>query len=161
MRILLLSVYALLVLLGSGQAGAAEVNKLRPFVTDGCSMWFDGTHRQPYLWRHCCVVHDLAYWQGGASQVRDQADQQLRACVSEVAGKAMGNYMYFFVSTGGSPLLPTAYRWGYGWNYLENGHPRGYQLPNPQEQLQLDALLPQAQQRVQEDARQHPAGQRQ
>ena len=136
---------------------APRVNKLKPFTTDGCSVWIDGTVTNPYLWRHCCVAHDIAYWIGGTNLQRNQADEDLLACVSDVGGKAMGNYMYFFVSTGGGPFLMTPYRWGYGWDFLEQGRPRGYKVPTAAEWDQINALLPLAEKTIAEDAIKHPA----
>ncbi len=37
----------------------------------------------------------------------------------------MGNIMYIGVRIGGSPWLPTPWRWGYGWNVW----PKGYEKP--------------------------------
>lgn len=141
------------------QASAQRVsplNKLKPFATDGCSVWIDGTVTQPYLWRHCCVAHDIAYWMGGAHLERNKADDELLACVSDVGGKAMGNYMYFFVSTSGGPFLLTPYRWGYGWDFLEQGKPRGYKIPTAAEWSQINELLPSAEKTIAEDAIKHP-----
>ena len=76
--------------------------------------------------------------------------------MTNVGGKAMGNYMYFFVSTGGSPYWPMPYRWGYGWNYLEAGAPRGYKIPLANDQQQINAQLPAAQQTIIDDAASHP-----
>lgn len=135
---------------------AAHEDNLKPFTTDGCSLWIDGPVEQPYLWRHCCVAHDKAYWIGGTSQERKQADEALQACVSDVGGKGMGDYMYFFVGPGGSPFWVTTYRWGYGWNYLEGGKPRGYKTPSAEELLQINTLLPQAEQTIAEDVIKHP-----
>ncbi|MFO1389553.1 helicase [Cellvibrio sp.] len=133
------------------------VDAVKPFTTDGCSVWIDGPPKSPYLWRHCCVAHDLAYWQGGAESAKVKADKDLQACIADLAGPAMANYMYFFVTTGGSPLWLTPYRWGYGWNYLKAGKPRGYKILTPDEQAQVDTLMPQAIKTVAEDAEKHPA----
>lgn len=135
---------------------APQVNRLKPFTTDGCSVWIDGTVTEPYLWRHCCVAHDKAYWIGGTNLERNKADEDLLACVSDVGGKAMGSYMYFFVSTGGGPFLVTPYRWGYGWDFLEQGRPRGYKVPTAAEREQINQLLPMAETTIAEDAIKHP-----
>lgn len=163
MRLSLALAYASLMLLlsyaqiSSAQLNPSNKNQLRPFTTDGCSMWIDGTPKQPYLWRHCCVTHDKAYWIGGSNLERNQADEALRACVSDMAGNGMGNYMYFFVSTGGSPFWLTPYRWGYGWSYTDDGRPRGYKLRTPDEDEQVKALLPQAEEIIAADAIKHPS----
>jgi hypothetical protein len=136
-------------------ATAAAENTLKPFTTDGCSMWLDGYPSQPNLWRHCCVTHDKAYWIGGPQELRTAADENLRACVTSAAGKGMGGYMHFFVSTGGSPLWFTPYRWGYGWSYLENGRPRGYKTLTPEELLMVAQLEPDANRKILLDAESH------
>jgi len=136
---------------------SAQDNLLKPFTTDGCSIWVDGTPTQPYLWRHCCVAHDRTYWVGGSAEERQVSDRKLQACIAEVGGKGMADYMYFFVTSGGSPLWLTSYRWGYGWRYLEGGKPRGYKVLTPTEQRQLEALAAQAEQTIEEDAIKHPS----
>jgi len=88
---------------------------LRPFRTDGCSLLPDrGISR-------CCIEHDLSYWQGGTAARRKAADRQLRRCVGEAGGAFKACLMYTGVRFGGHPLLPTWFRWGYGWPYA-----RGY-----------------------------------
>src|SRR6478752_8077576 len=59
--------------------------KLRPFTTDGCSDFPDGTPEHPTEWQHCCVAHDIAYWAGGERERRVQADAKLRDCVMQSA----------------------------------------------------------------------------
>ena len=135
----------------------SEPTKLKPFATDGCSMWIDGTPKHPYLWRHCCVAHDKAYWIGGAEHTRAEADKALQACVTESVGAAMGDYMHMGVIMGGSPIWITPYRWGYGWSYLDQGKPRGYKLLTEAEQVQVAELLLQAEETIAQDAIKHPA----
>lgn len=132
-------------------------NILAPFTTDGCSLWIDGTPSQPFLWRHCCVAHDKAYWIGGTAQERRHSDQELQKCVTDIAGAAMGNYMYTFVIPGGSPYWLTTYRWGYGWSYLQEGTWRGYKTLSDEELVQVNALLPDAEKTIAQDAAEHPA----
>jgi len=132
-------------------------NNLAPFTTDGCSMWIDGTPNQPWLWRHCCVAHDRDYWIGGTAMERRASDQRLHKCVMDIAGKFMGGYMYTFVIPGGSPYWLTPYRWGYGWSYLEEGKWRGYKSLSDDELAQANALIPDAEKTITEDAIQHPA----
>jgi hypothetical protein len=139
-----------------GSAVSAQANELKPFSTDGCSMWFDGTPEQPNLWRHCCVAHDLAYWQGGNEEQRKAADQAILDCVKIAQGSSMADYMYDNIRWGGSPYWMTSYRWGYGWDYWEGMKPRGYQEPNAAEQAQIDALLPAAKATQQQDLETHP-----
>lgn len=78
----------------------------RPFRTDGCSRWPDGS------WLDCCVEHDIAYWCGGTRDERRRADAALRECVSETS--SLGLAMYVGVRVGGHPWWPARFRWGYG-----------------------------------------------
>ncbi len=142
----------IIIALGSTSAAA----QLAPFTTDGCTFWLDGPPGQPNLWRHCCVAHDLAYWQGGSSAQRLQADQQFKACMHASHSALVANHVYWNVRVGGTPYSPTPYRWGYGWPYWEGNKPRGYRLPSTEEQQQIQQRLPAAQQRLEDDRRLHP-----
>lgn len=84
----------------------------KPFSTDGCTLWPDGTIGE------CCVTHDIAYWCGGTSEQRVEADRVLAACAVE-SGYRAGWPVYAGVRMGGSAWLPTTWRWGYG-------HPFGH-----------------------------------
>ncbi len=95
-----------------------SVDELAPFTTDGCSMFPDGTVSDATLWQQCCVTHDFAYYRGGTREDRADADDGLAACISEVtASTTFGNLMWAGVRVGGTPALPTPWRWGYGWTY--------------------------------------------
>jgi hypothetical protein len=148
-------ILAIGILLAFGGTSYAQANTLKPFATDGCSMWIDGTPKHPHLWRGCCVAHDRAYWLGGTSEERRHADDQLRVCVNEKIGKGMAEYMYVNVLWGGSPYWLAPYRWGFGWEYLEDGKPRGYKTPTIDEQRQIDKLLPEAEKIILEDTARH------
>ena len=66
-------------------------------------------------WRHCCEIHDKAYYYGGSRQQKSTADEALASCVSKVVGNQfLGMTMKAAVEIGGGPYLPTPYRWGYG-----------------------------------------------
>jgi hypothetical protein len=147
----------LLCALGVICSSTAAANDLEPFTTDGCSMWMDGTPEQPNLWRHCCVAHDKAYWLGGSKAERQQADDDIKVCVKTALGPKMAAYMYTNIRWGGSPYWPMAYRWGYGWDYWDGAYPRGYKEITAEEQQQIQALLPQAERLIAEDAKQHPS----
>jgi len=95
--------------------------ELKPFTTDGCSVFPDGNIKQHNLWLKCCIQHDLKYWKGGTFSEKLDADNQLEACVRGVGEPEIATIMLAGVRIGGSPYLPTPYRWGYGWPY-----PRGY-----------------------------------
>ena len=86
--------------------------------SDGCSMSPDGD------WRHCCVEHDVAYFNGGTSEMRANADEHLRLCI-QLQGLSKGGFMipiygvlswvyWGGVRVGGLPWIPAPWRWGYG-----------------------------------------------
>ncbi|MCW5891140.1 MAG: hypothetical protein KIT14_11400 [bacterium] len=82
------------------------------FTTDGCSFWPDGT------WAGCCVEHDIAYWCGGTHSERMVADAALQDCVRrDTHDPVLSSVMRVGVLLGGGQLMPTAFRWGYGWPY--------------------------------------------
>jgi len=150
MRFLILLATCLLV-----AAPASHAGQLKPFATDGCSMWVDGPPNNPNLWRHCCVAHDRDYWLGGTEAQRQASDERLRACVANVGEAGMGSYLYVNVRWGGSPFWMTPYRWGYGWDYMEGDKPRGYREPSAQELAQIEKLLPAAEATRKADAMSH------
>ena len=114
--------------------------QLRPFTTDGCSLFPDGNTDNPQLWHDCCVRHDVAYWKGGVSAERKAADAALQRCVAETSqNEALAGLMYCGVRIGGVPWLPTSYRWAYGWPYG-----RGYAPLTSDEQHEAERLLPPA-----------------
>ena len=91
--------------------------ELKSFTTDGCSAFPDGTRQEQGLWQHCCTAHDCAYWKGGTRQQRKAADKALKVCVANVGQPEIANLMLAGVKVGGTPYLPTSFRWGYGWSY--------------------------------------------
>jgi len=100
---------------------ACSAGELKPFTTDGCSSFPDGTMQQQTLWLNCCIKHDLSYWKGGTHQERLAADLSLEQCVANIGEPNVARIMLAGVRVGGSPYFPTTYRWGYGWPYT-----RGY-----------------------------------
>lgn len=115
----------------------AQAAELAPFTSDGCSSFPDGTRQQNQLWLLCCEDHDFAYWQGGTYQQRLAADQRLRECVAGVGEPTIAALMLGGVRVGGSPWLPTRFRWGYGWPW-----PRGYGPLSAEELAQVQRLAP-------------------
>lgn len=111
---------------------AAEIS---PFTSDGCSAFPDGTFEETKLWLMCCKNHDRAYWQGGSYQDRLDADKQLQECVAEVGEPEIASLMLAGVRVGGTPFLPTKFRWGYGWPFL-----RGYKTLSESELTQIIEL---------------------
>ncbi len=120
----------LLVVVSSVHAQSFEA--IKPFTSDGCSSFPDGTLAQKDLWRQCCVKHDKAYWQGGTKQQRLDADVALKQCVQSVGKPRIADLMLAGVRVGGSPYWPTKFRWGYGWEY-----PKGYGELSKREKEQI------------------------
>ncbi|ODB44970.1 hypothetical protein BB427_00845 [Pseudoalteromonas sp. BMB] len=102
-------------LLFASSHGSAD--ELKPFTSDGCSAFPDGTLAQNELWLSCCKAHDLAYWKGGTAIERENADIALQKCVAAVGQEEVATLMLAGVRLGGLPYLPTPFRWGYGWSY--------------------------------------------
>lgn len=110
--------------------------ELKPFTSDGCSAFPDGTFEQNTLWLNCCIAHDKAYWQGGTYAERLASDQLLEQCVSDIGEPEIAALMLAGVRVGGTPYLPTSFRWGYGWPY-----PRGYKPLTAEEKQKVEAQL--------------------
>jgi hypothetical protein len=122
--------YCFLLIIFSSTIVCAD--ELKPFTTDGCSVFPDGSIQHQSLWVNCCIRHDLAYWKGGTNQQRLEADESLASCVAEVGEPEIAKLMLAGVRVGGSPYFPTFYRWGYGWSY-----PRSYQALSESEKQQV------------------------
>lgn len=90
---------------------------LKPYSSDGCSSFPDGTLEQKELWLACCHKHDFDYWKGGTYKERLESDKALKECVSKAGEPEIALLMLSGVRVGGTPLLPTNFRWGYGWPY--------------------------------------------
>lgn len=104
------------------QTVPATASELKLFTSDGCSSFPDGTLEDKKRWLTCCQAHDFAYWKGGTYQDRLDADKELKFCVAETGNPKIAELMLAGVRVGGTPYLPTKFRWGYGWPYF-----RGYQ----------------------------------
>jgi hypothetical protein len=128
-----------LVLLGLTAAACTSDADLRPFTSDGCSLFPDTSIINEDDWCSCCFDHDLAYWRGGTAEQREQADSQLQECVlAKTDDKILASAMYEGVRLGGSPYFYNWYRWGYGW-----GFDRKYLALTAQEGEVADRLLQQ------------------
>ena len=104
--------------LAGALCACTDPHELRPFTTDGCSLFPDRLASSGKDWCTCCVAHDRVYWRGGTAADRLKADQDLRACVASSTGDTgLASLMYVGVRIGGGPYLPTGFRWGYGWTY--------------------------------------------
>ena len=108
---------------------------IKPFTSDGCSVFPDGTFSQKNLWLSCCTIHDYAYWQGGTYEQRLSADNALQQCVAQVGEPNIATLMLAGVRVGGTPYFPTQFRWGYGWSY-----PRFYQPLTEAEKSQIKPI---------------------
>ncbi len=91
--------------------------ELKPFTSDGCSAFPDGTFEQKQLWLSCCKKHDFDYWKGGSYSERLASDEDLKTCVAQTGEPEIALLMLAGVRVGGTPFLPTKFRWGYGWPY--------------------------------------------
>ncbi len=111
-------------------------DELAPFTTDGCSMFPNGNPQHKSLWLQCCIQHDIAYWKGGTRPERLAADLALEQCVNKVGEPEIAQIMLAGVRAGGTPYLPSSYRWGYGWSLQ-----RGYQALSNEEKLQIENRL--------------------
>jgi len=128
------ALFLLLALYTPAPLPAAE---LKPFTSDGCSLFPDGTPKDRAAWCGCCFDHDIAYWQGGTAEDREKADDALRGCVLLRTGdKALADAMRLGVRAGGHPVSVMWYRWGYGWDLG-----RGYKALTEDEKRQAAALL--------------------
>lgn len=116
-------------------ANLVYAEELKPFTSDGCSVFPDGTLTEKELWLSCCTQHDYEYWKGGTYEQRLESDQKLEACVAKVGQPEVAAIMLLGVRVGGSPYLPTEFRWGYGWPY-----PREYKPLTPEEQALAERL---------------------
>ena len=99
---------------GGGDFNSIEYKIERPFITDGCTGWLDGTRK--YDWSHCCHKHDLQMWAGGSKSDRKKADRELRSCI-----KKNSNGFHAFVMGAGvfigslSPIKIQSKKWGNAW----------------------------------------------
>jgi hypothetical protein len=93
----------------------AHAQVLKPFVSDGCTMYPDGTRDEPKKWRHCCFEHDLRYWFGGTKTEQKIADLRLKQCVTNAAGDFQGNLMYTGIRLGHLSPIKSKWHWNWGW----------------------------------------------
>lgn len=118
---------------------ALAEDMLKPFATDGCSVFPDRSLVTNEDWCDCCVAHDFAYWRGGTREERLKADRALKACIIKTTGNLpLAQLVYTGVRSGGAPNKYTSYRWAYGWP-----PGRGYRPLTAKEAAAADALLQQ------------------
>ena len=122
---------------GCQTADETSAPQLADFKSDGCSLFLDGTFKDPELWKACCVEHDVAYWKGGTEEEREAADLKFRECILKKTGdEVLARVMYEAVRAGGGPHFPSWYRWGYGWPLG-----RGYKALTAEENALADKKL--------------------
>lgn len=126
--------YCLIFSLFFAVSGLAE--EIKPFTTDGCSVFPDGDLENNSKWVECCIRHDYAYWKGGTQAQRETADSELKQCVASLGEDNIAEIMHWGVRFGGEPFYPTWYRWGYGWSYN-----RGYTALTKDEQQQVNTRM--------------------
>ena len=94
----------------------AWADDVRPFKTDFCTNFAEGTRDEPALWKHCCLVHDMFFWAGGSKADRDIADLDLRSCITKTGATQIANLMYLGVRAGSlSPIKYPDKQWNNGW----------------------------------------------
>jgi hypothetical protein len=87
----------------------------KPFMSDGCSMWFNswkGISLYP-----ACFVHDLKYWAGypGEDVERLIADAELMIDVARLLNSTgMAETMFHGVRVGGHEIFEQSFSWGFG-----------------------------------------------
>lgn len=87
----------------------------RPFVSDGCSMWFNtwqGVSLYP-----ACFLHDLKYWAGcpGEDVARLIADAELMIDVARLLNSiVLAEAMFRGVRVGGHEIFRRSFSWGFG-----------------------------------------------
>ena len=83
---------------------------------DGCTLAAD------LNFASCCNQHDERYWSGGTPEMRRDVDRELRSCIAAEGHPTLSQIYYLGVRLLGTPLLPTPWRWGFGWPYpRDNG----------------------------------------
>jgi len=104
-------------------------SELKPFTTDGCSGGMSLLWRKvighPPPWEDLCVEHDRAYHVGGHTSLRRRADRVLAQGIADCGHPVWAVLVYVGVRLGGAGLLPTPWRWGYGWRWPRHRAPGG------------------------------------
>ena len=125
-----------------------ETPRLAPFQSDGCTSFPDGPREDPERWCFACDHHDFTYWKGGTFADRLDADRQLKEDIKGTGHPLAASVAFAGVRVGGSPLLPTPWRWGYGWKQF----PRSYRNLSDEELALVKKETPAALEKI----KQHP-----
>lgn len=95
----------------------ASNSQLSQFETDYCTNYREGTSSNPYLWKHCCLIHDMYFWAGGNKQNRYDADVELKTCIANTGARREAQLMYLAVRAGSySPIKYPKRKWNHGWD---------------------------------------------
>lgn len=90
---------------------------VKPFTTDFCTSYPEGTRSRPDVWKHCCIEHDLYFWAGGSLEERKAADLNLKSCVEKTGEIEQARLIYLAVTIGGSsPIRFKTRQWGNAWS---------------------------------------------
>jgi hypothetical protein len=101
LKILIVLVFSLIV------SSVIQAEDIKPFKSDGCSSFPNGTFEQNELWLKCCTAHDYDYWKGGTYTERLESDKALKACAEAENSKSVRTltkklnlvlYVYFFIT---------------------------------------------------------------
>lgn len=111
--------------------------QIKPFTSDGCSFFPEGTNSEKQLWLKCCIIHDYKYWMGGTKKEREFADKELKSCVKNLNYDTIAKMMYIGTRIGGHPDIDASFSWGYGWKYK-----RGYKALSKVEIKELNKKGP-------------------
>lgn len=84
---------------------------IRPFKSDGCTLVPDFN----FTWAG--IKHDWLYWQGGSKKDRRYADKIFKKDIEKSGYPIIAKIYYIGVRIFGHPLLPTYWRWGYGYKW--------------------------------------------
>ena len=112
-------IYILFNLFHTGLYAAENLPEIKPFHTDYCTGYPEGTREEPMLWANCCIKHDLAYYVSGTRKDRRKADKLLRSCVEKVSTKTRANIMYTGIVLGHLSPIKAKTAWGWAWKNFE------------------------------------------
>lgn len=134
-----MNIYTLFLLLITSTVYGRNDVVLKPFLTDFCTSYAEGTRSQPDLWKHCCIEHDLYFWAGGSKADRKATDIRLRDCVAATGAETHARLIYTAVSIGGaSPIRFKTKQWGHAFENRE----RYQSLSLEETNLVIEALKP-------------------
>jgi len=110
---------------------------LKPFETDYCTNFPEGTKQEPERWKDCCLYHDLYFWAGGTKQERKKADSDLRDCIHKTGAHRIAQLVYLGVRAGYySPIKYAQKKWSNGWDYQNS-----YRALTPQDIIEIEKEL--------------------